>query len=101
MQIIIDTDALFITNRLKEIYKDYYVIYDTKKQKYELHAREQIGGSYCLTCPFGCLDERFVELALRTQSKNRSKLIAEIDQQNEKQQSQNVKKFMDTIGEKL
>ena len=101
MQIQINTDALFITNRLKQIDEDYYVIYSTTKKRYELHHKNQIGGSYCLACPYPVLDERFVVLAQKTRSENRKKLMQEIDDQNEKLEKQNIKNIIQTIGERL
>ena len=101
MQIKIETDALFITNRLKQIDQNYFVVYNTKKSRYELHNSKQLGDTFCLVCPYKNLDERFVILAQKTQSKNIDKLIAEIDKQNEKLDKQNIKNLTQKIGEML
>ena len=101
MQIEIKTDALFITDRIKQIDKHYYVVYSTKKQKYELHHSSQMGGSYCLSCPYDVLDERFVDYVQKTRVENREKLFAEIEAQNQKLENKNTKNIMEKIGESL
>ncbi|MBQ3494591.1 MAG: hypothetical protein IJA69_04165 [Clostridia bacterium] len=83
MQIPILNDSLFISNLVKQIDKDYYIIYDTKKQKYQLHNSAQVGGSYCLTCPYKELDARFLEYAQKTRRENQETIFKEIEKQNE------------------
>ena len=68
------TDPFFICERLKEIDKSYFVMFDFKEKKYQLHSSEQKGNSYCLTFPFDCLDARAVEHARKTRVEMKEKL---------------------------
>lgn len=84
MKIPIKSDVFDIVNRLCEIDHTYFVVFDTKKQKFELHSSNQPFGTYCLTIPYECLDERTITLALKTRSQNKDALIAEMEQNNQK-----------------
>ena len=97
MLIEIKSDAMFVADRLKEIDKSYYLVFNTIKGKYEVHSSEQIGCSYCLTCPNEAHDERLVELTKKTRRHNLVELLREVDIQNEKLEKQNIKKIMESI----
>ena len=84
MLIELKSDALFIGERLKEIDKSYYLVFNTIKNKYEVHSSKQVGCTYCLTCPNEALDERLVELTKKTRRENLSELLKEIDKENER-----------------
>ena len=81
MKIKIESDALFVSNLVKQIDKDYYILYDTKKQKYELHNSAQVGDSYCVTCPYKNLDSRFLEHVQKTRRENQNTIFEELDRQ--------------------
>jgi hypothetical protein len=49
VKIKISGDVYDISKRIKNIDRDYYVVYDTSKQKFEIHNSSQIDSSYCLT----------------------------------------------------
>lgn len=84
MKIQLESDVYFITARLKEIDSSYFVVYDTINKKFELHNREQLFTTYCLTFPYETLDERAVLYAQKSRSENKEKLLREMDEQNEK-----------------
>ena len=84
MLIKIKTDSLFVAERLKEIDESYYLVFNTLKNKYEVHSFAQVGCSYCLTCPYEGLDERLLELTKKTRRENLNYLLKEIDKENEK-----------------
>ena len=91
MLIKLHSDALNITERLKEIDQSYYLVFNTIKGKYEVHSYSQKCCSYCLTCPHVALDERLVELTKKTRRENLNELLEEIDKQNQKLEKQNIK----------
>ena len=101
MLIKINSDTLFITDRLKEIDENYYVVFNTIKNKYELHNSAQIGCTYCLTNINQGLDERLIDLARKTKRENLKTLIDEIDKHNEKLNKQQTNKILQQIGENL
>ncbi len=65
MLIEIKTDPLFISERLKEIDQSYFLVFNTIKNKYEVHSSEQKGCSYCLTCPNVALEKDLLNLSKR------------------------------------
>ena len=97
MLIEIKSDAMFVSQRLKEIDPSYYLVFNTLKGKYEVHSNNQIGCSYCLTCPNDALDSRLVELTKKTRRSNLNELIRQIDLENEKLQKQNQQKLMEEL----
>ena len=100
MLIELKHDALFVSERLKEIDESYYLVFNTIKGKYEVHSNAQNGCTYCLTCPNQGLDERLVELTKKTRRENLNELLKEIDKENEKIKKQNIKKQMLNLEEK-
>lgn len=84
MNIPVNSDVFDITSRLKQIDPSYFVVFNTNKQKYELHSNEQLFTTYCLTIPFDSLDSRTVELANKTRRQNQQALLKEMEQENQK-----------------
>ncbi len=77
----IKNDVYYIAERLKEIDFKYFILYDTKKQKYEIHHKGQ-SDTYCLTVPFDELDARTVDFVNQTRVENRDRLLKELDEEN-------------------
>ncbi len=96
---IIEHDPLFITDRLREIDKTYFVLYNLKLKRYEVHSSGQAGGSYCFSLPYSSLDERAVTQCLRTRRENIDKVIKEMDDENEKLQKRLVRKAIEKYVE--
>lgn len=82
MKIKLKHDVFNISKRIKEIDKDYYVVYNTQSLKFEIHNNSQIGSSYCLTLPFNELDERAIWYVCQTKSENIDKILEKIDSEN-------------------
>ncbi len=98
-QQVIQSDTYFICERLKEIDNSYFIIFNFNKNKFEIHSTEQKGDTYCLTIPYNVLDERTLDLVKKTRAINVDKLIEEIDQENEKLQSQREKNAANYLKE--
>ena len=90
MKIKILCDVFNISKRIKDIDKNYYVVYNTSKQKFEIHNSKQYGTSYCLTIPFNKLDERTLKYVRRTQSANIDEILDQIENDNKKIESANL-----------
>ncbi len=99
--LLVDNDVYFISQRLKEIDFRYFILFNLKKHKYEVHSLGQIGGSYCFTLPFDCLDARAISFTLKTKSENIEKLVKEIDEENKKLEKNNIKKAVNKLEEVL
>ena len=78
------SDCQDIIKRLREIDKDYFVLYNLDRHCFELHNRAQINDTFCLSLPFEYLDERVIDLTLKTLSVKRDELIKELDAENER-----------------
>ena len=81
---VVDSDCLGIIERLRSIDKDYFVVFDIDKKKFELHNKSQFSNSYCLTFPFDEIDERMVCLTLKTRVQNSDKFFQEMEKENER-----------------
>lgn len=97
----IESDCLDIVRRLKEIDPTYYVVRNLDTQKFELHSRGQKPFSYCLTIPFDTLDERTLDLTLKTRVQNSDKLFEELERENLKQKQKAVNEVLNNFKEKL
>ena len=90
MLIRIDTDCLFITNRLREIDSSYFVVFNSKKNQYEVHSKRQAKNTFCVGLPFSKLDERTIDFVLKTRIENIDKIIEKIEKQNQKIDTRNL-----------
>ena len=87
MKIKLTCDVYNISKRIKEIDKDYYIVCNTSKNKFEVHNSSQIGDSYCLTLPYGTLDERTLKFVRKTSVANIDYVLNEIENDNNKIES--------------
>jgi hypothetical protein len=97
MKIKIEDDVFEIVNRIKEIDEGYFVVFDTRKNVYEIHNSQQ-ENTFCLTVPYGCLDSRVLELVMVTNIKHYDNIIDEIDNNNNLlclKQKENIKSQTD------
>ena len=99
MLIKILSDNLFITNRLKEIDSSYFVVFNTKSNRYEVHSKRQAENTFCVGLPFSKLDERAVDYALKTRVENIEKIIESIEKNNKKIENNNKKFILNKIEE--
>lgn len=82
MKINIENDVFDIVKRIKEIDKGYFILFDTKKGKFELHNIFQ-PTTYCLTVPFDTLDNRLIDLIYYSNINNIDIIMEDIDKNNE------------------
>jgi len=101
MLISINTDTYFIAERLKEIDKNYFLVFNTKSKKYEVHNKGQADNTFCVGLPFMAIDERVIDLVQKTRVENINKLIEEIEKNNEKIEKQNKNTIKIKIQEVL
>ena len=98
-QILLDADPFFIGMRIKEVDSNYFIIYNTCKNKFELHNSAQYGSTFALSIPYECLDERTIFLARKTRKENINKIISDIDRQNEMRDKKLAKSVFEQIKE--
>ncbi|MBQ8844911.1 MAG: hypothetical protein IJ008_02715 [Clostridia bacterium] len=99
MSIKIITDSLFICERLREIDKNYFIVFNEIRNKFEVHNSAQNLDTYCLTLPYDFLDERCIDLVLKTRIENKDKLIKLMDLENEKLEKKELKNILNGIRE--
>lgn len=81
----IKSDLFNIVKRIKSINSKYFVLYNFKRKKYEVHFKRS-KNTYELTIPFDTLDARAVNLVMKTKMENQKKLLEEIEESNKKLQ---------------
>lgn len=79
---IMNSDVYNICNRVKDIDKNYYIVFNTSNSKFELHNTSQLGSSYCLTVPYDNLDVRLLNYIHKTKNTNIEIILNEIERDN-------------------
>lgn len=85
------TNVYLIPERLKEIDPHYFVVRNHQKGVFEIHHNNQPHTTYCLTVPYPELDCRTLELVRKTAIHNLDKLIAQMDEENQKRERETQK----------
>lgn len=81
MKIKIENDVFDIVNRIKEIDEGYFIVFDTKRNCYEIHNSNQMD-TYCMTVCNDCLDSRVIDDLKISNIDNYDRIIVEIDNNN-------------------
>ena len=89
---IIEGDLYNISGRLKEIDPAYFVVRNLAAGRFELHVKNQRGGTLALVLPYGALDERTVRLARKTRCERAADLLREADEHNRRLEGEAVAK---------
>lgn len=76
--------TLDIPVRLKEVNRDFFVMFNTRLQKYEIHCASQPESTLACVLPFDELDNRAVVYARRYSRERTQNLAREIEEYNEK-----------------
>ncbi len=79
MKIKINSDPFNINKRIKQLNKNYYVVYNLQTKKYEIHNSAH-KNSYCITVPYNQLDYRTIKVL--KESENPTKIFEEIEKHN-------------------
>lgn len=90
---IITNDVFDIARRIKEIDENYFVVYNKKLCRFEVHNKRQKPDTLSLVLPYDRLDCRAIDKVLSTRTQHVSKLLAEIDKQNEQLQQKQIKEM--------
>jgi hypothetical protein len=76
-------DLYNIVGRIKDIDPDYFVVYNVKICKFEIHNSNQKGDTLCVVLPYRELDARAVEYLHRTSVQRTDQLMQELTQSND------------------
>lgn len=100
-QIVIESDNLYILDRLKEIDESYFLVFNLDRKKFEVHSSDQRMGTYCFAVPYDSLDERTILFARKTRISRRDELIKQMDRENEKLEKKMYRDAVDHLKEVL
>lgn len=99
---VIASNAYRIPERLKDVDSGYIVLYNRKRDKFEVHNSYQPDfDTYCFTVPFEELDARTIEYANRTHVRNkiRTKVIFKrLEEAVERRKTKEIKKTIAEAG---
>ena len=84
MQQIITADLFNISNRLKKIDKNYFIIFNHVKKVYEVHYKNQSGSTFCFSVEKKYLNSEVITKAHKTNVRNAKGLLSEIFENNKK-----------------
>jgi hypothetical protein len=96
--IYVESNVDHIPERLREIEPHYFVMFNPRQQKFEVHNTNQNHSTYCLTVPFDELDSRTLDEVRRTRIENGRKLMAEMEAHNLKLELDRLKAAKDKIA---
>lgn len=83
---IIKNDLFNISDRLKKIDKNYFVVFNLTHKRYEVHSKAQKGSSLCFVVDKPYLTCEVLTKAHNTSVRNSKKLLSEIINNNKKLQ---------------
>jgi len=96
----VNNDVFEISNRVKEIDPDYYIVYNKTLRRFEVHHRRQ-HDTLALAVPYRSLDARTITLTLKTRRENIEKLMKEMDEENKRREVCADKKILDSARGRL
>ncbi len=90
MELVKITNDLFdVAWRLKAIRESYVVYYNVQLHRYEVHDSAQYGNTLAFVVPYGNLDCRTVDYALKTRVQNANEIFDGIERANARQDKLN------------
>lgn len=96
MKIKVMGDLFSISSRIKEVDRNYIIVFDTKRRRYEVHNTMQKDNTICFVIGKR-LDYYAIVKAQKTSIKHLKRVVKNIDIQNERKQ----KKINDEISYKI
>lgn len=98
---IIETNVYHIPERLREIDPDYFVVYNHKEHRFEVHHWGQKDNTLAVIIPYDELDARTIERVRATRIEYIDRIIAEIDKNNERIAKSRLNTHLDRNGQIL
>lgn len=98
MKVKITHDVFNIVKRLKAINKNYFIMFNTKTNKYEIH-NLKYKNTLCLVLPYNALDNRAITYVLK--SERVEEQLELIEKTNLKIEKSNKEKLNDKINYQL
>jgi len=89
-----------IPARLKALAPGYFVMFNTRAQRFEIHDAAQRGGTLACVLPFDALDSRAVEYARRYHVSRLAETAGEVDAFNERLEREAREKYLERAAGK-
>lgn len=99
-KILIKNDVFNIANRLKQINKNYFILYNKNTKKFEVHFKN-LKSTLQLIIPYKFLDKRTVDLVQKSRIENNKKLLKELEEHNYKLEQNKTKKLQQELNFKV
>ncbi len=96
----ITSDVYNISNRIKHIDKNYFIVYNTSKRCFEIHNKGQ-KNTYCVTLPYNTLDERTLNYTQKTLSQNLNEILNSIEQHNALLKKEQMRKTLNEMDDSI
>ncbi len=97
---IISEDTYGVAQRIREIDDGYFLVFNVRTKKYEVHNSKNVGNTLSLVCPFEALDVRLVNLVRRTRRERATELVKEVEQNNTKIEKHESEIVLDNAKER-
>ena len=89
------SNAMDIPVRLKEVNRDFFVMFNTRTQRYEIHCASQPGDTLACSLPYDELDARAIQYAREFSAERTQQIAAEIERYNEKLEKDRYEAMLD------
>jgi len=90
-------DLFGISERLRQIDKDYFVLYNHRMNRWEVHNTESFPHTYSFVVPYEFLDARTLDYAMKTRRENTDKLLREMEENNERIKASKDRDFKNNL----
>lgn len=97
---VIENDLFDISNRIKNIDRDYVIYRNMLNKKFELH-NTRYSPSLQLVLPFDELDMRTIDYTVNTRVENIKKVAEEMEKENRRLEKENYTKMQNDILERV
>lgn len=81
---LVEHDLYGIAERITAIESGYFIVYDTRAGRYEVHSADNKGNTYCFTVPYDALDCRTLDYCERTLVAKTDQLLRDMEKNNAK-----------------
>lgn len=93
-------DVFDIVDRIREIDDGYFVVYNTRSHRYEVHNQKQFSSTFCITCDSG-LNSTVIDKLRKSRIENIDRIMREIEENNQKIEEISTKRARDESSFKL
>lgn len=95
--ILVEHDLYGIAERITAIESGYFIIYDSRSGKYEVHSADNKRSTYCFTVPYDQLDARTLDYCRETLIANTDQLLKRMEANNRKIDEAKKRDFMNQM----